>query len=116
MHTPNAQPSADPQTAGKARRYVLGTTAIRPVRLDANSDAALLWLKAQLSGPTAKDAASCSLVARRAIRLYQQHVASLLADRPAFAAERRAVRELSRLPVSQRASVRRKERLSHVVS
>ena len=102
MHQSQAHPNIIPETAGKARRYVLNTTAIRPVRLDANSDAALLWLKAQLSGPTQSDSASCSLVVRRAVRLYQRHVASLLADQRLFEDERQAVRQLSRLPTLQR--------------
>lgn len=101
MHNPDTHPNANPDTSGKGRRFVIQTHAVRPIRLDLNSDAALLWCRAQLSA-SEKDTASCSLVMRRAVRLYERFLFNLLNQPGALDAERRAVRSLSQMPGPKR--------------
>ncbi|MDH5667217.1 MAG: hypothetical protein OEY86_04315 [Nitrospira sp.] len=103
MHHPEAHPNVRPETSGKACRYVTHTHAKRPIRFDLESDACLLWTKAQLSvAGNSKDIASLSLVVRRAVRLYRQHVRRLLNDPGSLAAERQEVRKLSQMPGPKR--------------
>ncbi len=74
------------------------THSQRPIRLDQMSDAALLWSKAQLSvAGNQKDATSCSLVVRRAIRLYERYLCTLIHDDGRLSAERKAVHALSQM-------------------
>lgn len=101
MHQPSTHPNVTPELAGRGRRYVIQTHAKRPIRLDRISDAALLWSKAQLSvAGNPRDAASCSLVVRRAVRLYERYLCSLMHDDDdgKITAERKAVRALSQMP------------------
>ncbi len=107
MHTPDAHPNTNPDTAGKGRRYVLQTYSIRPVRLDSRSDAALLWSQAQLSVTgNPRDAASVSMIVRRAVRLYERFLCRFLEEPCALEAERKAVRELSQMPGRKRKRAR----------
>lgn len=99
MHQSTEHPNINPDLAGRGRRFVTHTHALRPVRLDLQSDAALLWSKSQLSiAGNPKDAASCSLVVRRAVRLYERYLCALIHDDSRLTAERKAVRALSQMP------------------
>ena len=102
MHQPDLHPNLRPDTAGRGSRFVIRTSAVRPIRFDHQSDTSLLWAKVQLAAAhNPKDQASCSLVVRRAVRLYERFLCRLLAE-GGLEAERKAVRQLSVLPGPKR--------------
>lgn len=89
-------PSLCPNTSGKARRHVICTRIIRPVRLDHQTDDALHWLRSHLAIPhDCKDLASVSMVCRRALRLYHLQLARVVNDPAILDKERQAVRALT---------------------
>lgn len=102
MHVMNANPTTHPDLSGGRQRHVLGTTAIRPIRLDAQSDATLASLKRVLAGKKPGDIASVSLIARRALAVYWGRVAQCLTDAHALEAERLAVRNHSKMPTRRK--------------
>lgn len=106
MHISSEHPSLNPATSGRARRSVSRTQIVRPVRLDAGSDSALLFVCQQLADPAYDhDRCSTSMAVRRAVRLYEQHVQRVRQDPAALFREREAVRKMSQMPRKRRARV-----------
>lgn len=103
MHTPENHPNLNPDTAGCGRRYVRRTQVIRHMRLDETSDRALSFVGRQLANPeNLRDAVSVSMIARRAIRLYEKHIARVRLDPSALFNERLEVRAMSQMPGRRR--------------
>ncbi|OQW34810.1 MAG: hypothetical protein A4E19_18010 [Nitrospira sp. SG-bin1] len=103
MHIAENQPRLNPETNGRARRFVTRTQIVRPVRLDAKSDRALEFIRRELKDPSNfQDLCSVSMAVRRALRLYSAHVDRLRLDPATLALERQAVRECSQLPGRRR--------------
>ena len=99
MHYPEHRIELPPGLAGKGRRYVSRTRAERKMRLDVASDRCLVEACHLLADPdNLRDTVSVSMVARRALRLYSEHLYRSRLTDPALWHERQAVRECSQLP------------------
>ena len=97
MFNPLNQPTLNPETNGKGRRYVLKTDIVRPMRLDRDSDDALLKAAAMLSNKEdIKDSVSCSMLTRLALRRFYSHLLQLTP--PDLEREKRVVRMMSQRP------------------
>lgn len=106
MHHPSHNPVIHPHHNGRCVLHVRHTTAVRKLRTDGESEAALVWLKATLAGQTPADRPSISLLIRRALKLYRGHVSSLLGTPQGLDHERRLVRQGSHLPTLRRPTKR----------
>jgi hypothetical protein len=97
MHNPKLNPATCRTLNGKTRRYANGTYATRHVRLDYEADRNLAHLQRVLTGENPSDVVSISLVCRRALEIFRNHVSSL-EDGASLQIERRKVRERSHVP------------------
>jgi hypothetical protein len=103
MYDPLNHPNLQNGLGGRGKRFVKDTRAHRKLRFDAVSDNRLMEACRLLSDPhNAKDTVSCSMVARRAIRLYAEHLNRSRMSDPLLWHERQAVREHSQLPSGRR--------------
>lgn len=91
-----SNPRFNPEISGKRQRYVTQTGMVRQIRFDHESDRALMGAAQCLRGTEPGDTVSVSLVVRRAIRRYREHLD--LAEPQTIEHEKRVVRERSRLP------------------
>lgn len=97
MHVSEDNPTKDPTKAGKHRRFATNTQALRHFSSDTPTERAIVTLREWLAGRAESgDVVSVSLLARRAIAVYQSHVAAMAA--PALAHERAVIRRGSRMP------------------
>lgn len=97
MFNPNNQPTLNPATNGKGRRYVLKTDIVRPMRLDRDSDDALVKAQALLANPLdIKDSVSASMLTRLALRRFYRHLQQLTP--PDLEREKQMVRMMSQRP------------------
>jgi hypothetical protein len=97
MADPSLNPTRNPALNGRRVLHAKHSSDTRKIRTDREADAALTFLKDILAGETAADRPSISLVVRRALKIYQRHVSSLLGTQY-LDSEKRAVRQGSRLP------------------
>ncbi len=99
MHTTENHPNRNPAMSGRGRRFVTRTRATRHMRLDTATDNALMFVYGQLADPeNLRDKCSVSLIARRAIRLYERHIAQVRLNPSSLYQERQAVRAMSQMP------------------
>lgn len=100
-HSPDNHPLHNLDTNGRGRRYVLNTHIVRPIRLDATSDDALLKAVDMLSSKTdLKDSVSTSMLCRLALRQYLYRLQQLPPD--LLEREKVAVRRMSQKPGPRR--------------
>jgi len=103
MHYPENRIELAPGLAGRGRRFVNRTRAERKMRLDIASDRCLVTACRLLADPdNLRDTVSVSMVARRALRLYSDHLDRARATDPALWNEKQAVRQMSQLPGRRR--------------
>ncbi len=98
MFNPDNDPSTHPSLNGKLHRYATGTTCVRTLRTDQESEAALVTLRQVLA--KAHDKPSTSLLVRRALKIYRSHVAAM--NQEAIERERVEVRQHSHVPRRRR--------------
>lgn len=87
---------------GKAKRFATHAAAVRVFRTDHEGEAALHTLRAILRGHNEKDVTSVSLVLRRALEIYRDHVQAMTRNPLALANEKAAVRRHSTMPSGAR--------------
>jgi hypothetical protein len=100
MNDPALNPTTHRDLNGRRRRHVLRSSAIRTFRSDHDTERRLVTLRQWLDGQIEKgDVVSVSMIARRAIALYTNHLAALR-EHPADGLdfERRLVRQGTQLP------------------
>ena len=99
MNDPRNNPTTNREKAGRRSRYFAGrAVAIKNFRADAATARAILFIQNWLQGKESDgDVISVSLLARRAIALYREHVEVCILRRT-LAAERALVRQGSVLP------------------
>lgn len=106
MHFPELRIELPPGLAGRGRRFVTRTRAERKMRLDIASDRCLMTACRLLADPdNLRDTVSTSMVARRAIRMYEAYLQGQRITDPLLFHERQAVRECSQLPGRRRKKV-----------
>ncbi|CUS37540.1 hypothetical protein COMA2_30323 [Candidatus Nitrospira nitrificans] len=110
MFNPAAHPRLHPETCGRASRVVTRTQIVRPIRLDPESDHALLTIKTTLAGPTIQDAVSASMIARRALRQYAWY---LKAHPEQVEGEKLMIRHCTQMPGRRRRTHRSKHPTSN---
>lgn len=103
MADPTQNPTTHLDLNGRRRLHVLYASAVRGIRTDPETEAALKFAREVLQGDTPRDTPSVSLIARRALKLYRERLAAQIHNPEGLRYEKIAVRFGSRLP-----SIRRK--------
>lgn len=83
---------------GKTRRYATQVSGVKHVRVDREGEDVIKTLSNILAGYDGRDTISVSLLLRRALSVYRDHVGALLTIPGALAIEKAVVRQHSRLP------------------
>lgn len=98
MHISSLNPTKNPSLAGKHRRFASGTQTVRKFSSNTPTERAIVTLQDWLRGRVESgDVVSISLLARRAIAVYLDHVAALQRAGN-IEMERKEVRKNSRMP------------------